>query len=295
MGAWSASVTGNDTAADLKIEYACAFFRYPPEEALQKIEAYVRGMFDESEPEEWCAYVYSLADFMWRNGILTDTVKQRALEMIDSGFGLALWAESGEKMLQKRKAALEAFRAKITSPMGKPKKIKPDVYTEDIFTSGDIIAVKLMTVGKPYAEHSKRIRQMTDDEFHSCDGKYILMQKAWSHISWKSALVPEVADHWAVFRLFHGIFDAPPAEIGSSVLRDAAFSLTGLPFFMCESSMFYFKKRKYQVLGNFPLPEIPPPPSERYVPDHRAVHVFLSVNTQWNNPDSQWLAAMQAE
>ena len=52
MGAWSTSVTGNDTAADLKDEYTCAFYRYPQEEALQKIEAYVRGMFDESDPGE---------------------------------------------------------------------------------------------------------------------------------------------------------------------------------------------------------------------------------------------------
>lgn len=294
MGAWSTSVTGNDTAADLKDEYTCAFYRYPQEEALQKIEAYVRGMFDESDPEEWCAYVYSLADFMWKKGILTDPVRARALQMIDSGFGLELWAESGEKVLRDRKKALEKFRTQIMSPMGAVKKIKPNVHTEDIFTAGDLIAIKLMTAGKTYGtKHAASDRRMTEEAFQSYDGKYFLLQKAWSHVSWHSALVPEIGDHWAVFRLFDAVFDAPPADISPENLPTARFRKTGLLYFMCESSMFYFKRRQYQLLGNFPQPEPPLPPSERYVPDRRAESVNFGISNQWWDPDAQLLAAMQ--
>ena len=89
MGAWSESITGNDTASDLLNEYPAAFFKYEPDEAVAVLDQYVReNEFDESEPEEWCNYVYSLADYMWKKGILTDEVKKRALQMIDSGFGL---------------------------------------------------------------------------------------------------------------------------------------------------------------------------------------------------------------
>ena len=96
MGAWSESITGNDTAEDLLYEYPAAFLKYEPEEAVSKIDQYVReNEFDESEPEEWCNYVYSLADYMWKKGILTDKVKESAIQMIDSGFGLDIWAESG--------------------------------------------------------------------------------------------------------------------------------------------------------------------------------------------------------
>ena len=293
MGAWSTSVTGNDTAADLKSEYTCAFFRYPQAEALERIEAYVRGMFDESDPEEWCAYVYSLADFMWKKGILTDAVKQRALQMIDSGFGLELWAESGEKTLRDRKKALEKFRAQIVTPMGPVKKIKPNVHTEDIFTGGDLIAIRLMTAGKTYGtKHAARFRPMTEETFQSYDGKYVLLQKAWSHASWHSALVPEIADFWAVFRLFDAVFDALPADITPDRLPEARFGSTGLPYLMCESSMFYFKKRKYQLIGNFPQPEPPPPPSGRCLSDHRADHVYFGISNQWWDPDAQLLAAM---
>lgn len=42
MGAWSAGITGNDTAADLKYEYQAAFSRLPPEEAVARLDEYVR-------------------------------------------------------------------------------------------------------------------------------------------------------------------------------------------------------------------------------------------------------------
>ena len=87
MGAWSVSITGNDTAEDLKSEYQAAFFYYDIETALSKIDKYVRAVgFDESDEEEWCNYYYSLADFMWRKGILTDSIRDKAVQMIDSEF-----------------------------------------------------------------------------------------------------------------------------------------------------------------------------------------------------------------
>ncbi|MEI3063042.1 MAG: hypothetical protein V8S72_08985 [Oscillospiraceae bacterium] len=58
MGAWSVSVTGNDMARDLKMDYSCAFYRWG-KSAADKIDEYIRTRFDETDPEEWCSYVYS--------------------------------------------------------------------------------------------------------------------------------------------------------------------------------------------------------------------------------------------
>ncbi len=155
MGAWSTSITGNDTAKDLYIEYVAAFYKYDVEEALKRIDDYVRGdLFDESDAEEWCNYFYSLADFMWKKGILTDSIRDKAIAMIDSGFGLELWAEAGQKTLDSRKKKLEEFKTKILSPQPPKKKIKPNVNTERIFDDGDIIAIQLQTIEKPYTELS---------------------------------------------------------------------------------------------------------------------------------------------
>ena len=79
MGSWSAGVWGNDTAEDLKFEYQCAFYRYDPEEAVRRLDEYVRtSIGDESDTIEWCNYIYSLADFLWKKGILTEAVKTAA-------------------------------------------------------------------------------------------------------------------------------------------------------------------------------------------------------------------------
>ena len=40
MGAWSVSVTGNDMARDLKMDYSCAFYRWG-ESAADKIDEYI--------------------------------------------------------------------------------------------------------------------------------------------------------------------------------------------------------------------------------------------------------------
>lgn len=289
MGAWSTSINGNDTAEDLKYEYTVAFWRYDIDTAVSKIDTYVRKEgIDESDPIAWCDYVYSLADFMWRKGILTDGVKQKALTMIETGFGLEAWAESGEKILRERKKVLAAFREKLLSPLPPKKKIKPNVYTETIFTNGDMIAVQLQTAGKPYTQSEQM--PMTDEEFHSLDGKYVLMQKIEDDSSWQSALAPDVHDYWAVFRLFDGVFDEIPSIKDCSSLKDAQMlDRRGLtPLFYCESNMFYFKRRKYVLLGN-------DAESSKQYCGHSSVGVFWGINKPWCNPDSKLLCAMGKE
>ena len=67
MGAWNASINGNDTAQDLKYEYQAAFFYNDVEIAIQKLDAY---FYEEFAEDAWADYVYSLADYMWKHGIL---------------------------------------------------------------------------------------------------------------------------------------------------------------------------------------------------------------------------------
>ncbi len=286
MGSWNTSITGNDTAQDLRSEYTVAFFHYDVAEALQKIDAFVRTEgFDESDEEEWCSYYYSLADFMWKKGILIDEVRDKAIGMIDSGFGLGLWAEAGEKVLASRKKKLEEFRTKLLSPQPSKKKIKPNVHLETIFEPGDIVAVKLQTAGKPYTENDER--PMTDDEFHAFDGKYILMQLIECRASWSSAIVPEVKDYWAYFRLFDGIYDEIPENLDFVSLSDANMlsgqKITGI--FWCESSMYYFKRRSYRVIDNRrSLIE--------GIDSRKNCSIFWGINKPWYNCDSALVAAM---
>ena len=60
------------------------------------------------------------------------------------------------------------------------------------------------------------------------------------------------------------------------------------PLFYCESSMFYFKKRDYKIVGNFPVNE------KKY--ENKALNsLFFGINRDYLNPDSTILSAMGKE
>ena len=286
MGTWNTSVTGNDTAKDLYIEYTAAFYKFDVEEALKRIDNYIRTeMFDESDEEEWCNYIYSLADFMWKKGVLTDSIRNKAIEMIDSGFGLELWQEAGQKTLDSRKKKLAEFKEKLLSPQPPKKKIKPNVHTERIFDDGDIIAVQLQTSGKPYTEQESKAS--SEEDFHNFDGKYVLMQLVNCYASWTSSIVPEVKDYWACFRLFDGIYDTVPNDVDLLSLKDALIhqgrKISSI--FTCESNMFYFKRRNYKVICNRK-------DLLSGLDANSNNSIFWGINKPWSNPDSQIIAAM---
>ncbi len=284
MGAWNVSITGNDTAQDLKYEYQAAFYYYDVETALRKLDAYVRAhVCRESDEEEWCSYYYSLADFMWRKGILTAAVRDRAVQMIDEGFGLELWAED-EKTLKKREKALTEFREKLLSPQGEKKKIRVKLNPESVFEVGDVVAFRLKTADKPYIPEVYGKKTHFDEAFFkACDGKFVVARKAKDHISYRSRVVPEVADHWIIFQLYGKIFDeCPTMEELSSV--GWAHSEDGSGVFLCESSLYYFKKRDFQVIGH----------DGKHVGSARQRNssIFFSINAPHSNADTHLIEAI---
>ncbi|MBQ9833221.1 MAG: GNAT family N-acetyltransferase [Clostridia bacterium] len=286
MGTWNTSITGNDTAKDLYIEYSAAFYKFDVEEALRRIDNHIRTeMFDESDEEEWCNYIYSLADFMWKKGILTDSIRNKAIELIDTGFGLELWAEAGQKTLDSRKKKLAEFKEKLLSSQPPKKKIKPNVHTERIFDDGDIIAVQLLTLGKTYTKQESK--PLSEKDFHAFDGKYVLMQLVECYASWTSSIVPEVKDYWACFRLFDGIYDVIPNDVNVLSLKDAMIhqgqKISSI--FTCESNMFYFKRRNCKVICNRKDLLLG-------LDTNSNNSIFWGINKPWSNPDSQIVAAM---
>ena len=291
MGTWSAGITGNDTAQDLQSEYSAAFYRYDVEEALKRIDRYVRTeMFNESDEAEWCNYIYSLADFMWKKGILTEEIRQNAIRMIDSGFGLDIWAEESKKALAARQKALAEFRKKLLSPQPTRKKITLNIHPKRIFEDGDVIAVQLQTAGKPYT--CAKDCPISEAEFHALDGKYILMQLENCYASWTSAIVPEVKDYWAKFRLFDGIYDSIPehidcASLKTVLIREGKKRCTS---FTCESSTFYFSRRGCRVLCNRKNLIADTGSSPRGLGTQAMI--FWDINKPWSNPDSHLVASI---
>ena len=280
MGAWNASINGNDTAQDLKSEYQAAFFYNDVETALAKIDAYVRSMFDESDEEEWSCYYYSLAEFMWKHGILTEDVRARAIDMIDSGFGLEIWELEGTSTLNKRKKVLAEFRGKLLSPQPPKKKIRFNLHMKPIFQTGDLVALQLKTLDKHYPAHSK----LGEDIFKGYDGKYIVLRKVGDEISQYSSIEPQLKDYWAKFQLYNAIFDDCPS---AEQLRNVPFVPTrDNSTFTSESSLFHLKKRKCRVIGNNQddLPECNKTPGLSFI--------FWGISTLWGSPELDILTAI---
>jgi hypothetical protein len=281
MGTWSGSITGNDTAQDLLMDYQATFSCNDVETALKKIDQYVRKeMFDETDEEEWCNYMYSLADYMWKKGILTIGIKNQIVEMIDSGYGLELWAEAGKKTLNDRKNALSNFRSKILSPQPPPQKIVVSLHTKTIFEVGDVVAFKLVTSDKTFTEHCT----LNKSFFESMDGKYVLVRKVADNVSYTSSIEPSIKDIWPIFQLFDIYCDTVPDLSIVEGLSFAKISQCGL--FSCEGSMFYFNKRKSSILGKY-LKEI-----EKYSAIKIDNNIFFGINKPWYNADEKLIIGL---
>lgn len=281
MGAWSLSITGNDTAQDLINDYQAAFYYNDIDTALIKIDAYVRTLFDESDSNEWCDYFYSLADYMWRKGILTDQIRDEALRLIDSGFGLEIYEEAGMKTLKKRMHVLQVFREKITSKQPPSKKITVDLYTKPIFENGDIITIQLKTSDKFFTGHCK----ISEKHFRELDGKLVALRKIANRVSYVSSVEPAVSDIWPVFQLYDKVFDEVPELKDVIELKYANTEHGSDGLFYCEGSMFHFKQRKYVILGNCQTGI----KSLDFKPGNA---IYFGINKPWVNADEKIINAI---
>ena len=287
MGVFSPTIYGNDLAEDLKGEYSVAFVYYDVEKAVEEIEKYVSKEYDLSDEYELCDYVYSLADFMWKRGILTEAVKQRALYLIDNNVAIEEWELAGKKELNARLKVLRELKERLLSPLPPKKKISIKFYTKPIFEIGDAVAIKLKTLDKIYnPDANSYLKKMTQDEFKSYHDKYIVLLKADDVISYTSCIVPEVKDIWPYFKIYKKVFDKIPTidelkKIDFVEAKVDLYDTKPCSLFMTEGSISYFKKRDYVIIG-----------TDKRISgnwSHNGILNF-SVNKEWGNFDSEVLA-----
>lgn len=174
MGAWGAGLYQDDVACDVK-EYYTECLRDDDESAEDKTLDYFE---DELNDDENCAVVwFALADTQWKYGRLSETVKSKALEYIDNGINLQLWADEDIKLYSKREKVLADLKEKLLSPMPAKKKLrKPHVFTCS-WNIGDVFAYQL----KSDLAKEKGVF-----------GKWLVMQKVNQADNLKNGLSPVV-------------------------------------------------------------------------------------------------------
>lgn len=167
MGAWSAEIFDDDDAADIIDEYKILLgYGMSPREAYQKISGYFYPDYEDAV-EGKDVYWLSIALFQWKNGILMDEVKERALECIADESYLERWKDSGEEIYQERKQVLEKLRYNLMNVVNEEKKKFPkcpaDFRRKTKWKAGDLLAYKMTAPIKPWgdcfsSDEKKRLR-----------------------------------------------------------------------------------------------------------------------------------------
>ncbi len=277
MGVWSASIDGNDTAADLKIEYSILFGKYDVETAVQKLDAYVKANNGE---DEYKVYVYSVARYMWKHGILTEEMKKRALNLIEND-DLHEYVEVGQPLLRQREKVLAQLKNMLSSPQPSKKDIKLEINPNRFLEVGDIVSLKL---------HES--------------GQYILLQKVYDSVGAGSSIEKDMKNIYPYFLLLDYFSDREPTLDDAMNSKPAKYTSIEYSYelqgkkpvaqrneivknyvFFCEGRSFHFARRKYRVLGNLE-------PKINYIIPRRE----LEICNLWRQDDErQMLKAIRGE
>lgn len=219
MGTWD-SIYNNDTALDLQADYRVAFWKYPPEEAVSRLDAYVQQVYGEDK-RDWASYIISLAMFVHKYGISHPVAIERgikAIDEIDSVYGDD-FSRSDYKKLWK-------VKERLLIPQPAAKKIsKPNCSIPPDLQIGDVVSLAV----------------------NSREGKkYILLQKVGDYLSWTSSFDPSVRNIAPVFMLFD-YFEAQPPQLADLNHAGCKGVFTGI------GNQRDYIKRELTVLGNLPV------------------------------------------
>jgi hypothetical protein len=140
MGAWGPAIFSDDVACDIRDDY-----RELLEDGVEDEDASARIVekYKHLDQDEAHVLWLALAAAQAALGRLDDSVRDRALTIIDEGTGLELWAEAGSEKLAKRKAALAKLRDTLTGPPKRRSAVRtPWAHVTDL-VPGDVLAFRL--------------------------------------------------------------------------------------------------------------------------------------------------------
>ena len=142
MGAWGTAIFSDDTAADTRD----AFTDFVAE-GLSADDATARLVAESADiladEEEANVFWLAIAGTQWKLGRLIDSVRDRALKIIDSGADLRRWQDNRTSEINQRKKHLAKLREQLLAPQPKQKKLKPFKKSATDFRPGDVAVFRL--------------------------------------------------------------------------------------------------------------------------------------------------------
>jgi hypothetical protein len=186
MGAWGMAIFADDTASDVRGDFRDLIAEgLSPEQATKKIFEKYRSSLN--DPDDGPPFWLGLAVTQWKCGRLLESVKAKALAIIDSGANLKRW--SGDA---KRRAVLEKTRALLSSPPPPATRIRKRYQEDNDWPVGELIS------------------------YHTPQGKYAVLRVA-GHVTGSTGKHPiiELVDWYA----------AQPASLDDARMLDTRFGI----------------------------------------------------------------------
>jgi len=140
MGTWGTAIFSDDFAADIKGEFSNKIgFGKTPEDATKEL---ISEYSDElTDPDISGLFWLALAATQWTLGRLQESVKRKAIEIIESGQDLERWAEN-EIDHKKRQAVLEKLKQQLQNEQPNQKKLAIPFIRETKMETGDLLTYR---------------------------------------------------------------------------------------------------------------------------------------------------------
>lgn len=144
MSAWGIGIYENDTAEDVRTAY---FKLQNRGKSSEEVQAELLEMFSDviADSDDAPLFWMALADQQWKSGMLTELVKQNALDAIKLGIDLHQWYAVSPEMGNRRKLILYQLQQQLETPSPK----KQPLHSKKTYTCswnvGDVFAFPLST------------------------------------------------------------------------------------------------------------------------------------------------------
>ncbi len=163
MGTWGVKIYQDDLALDIKDEYKYLLEKGKTnEEAIKEMLETFEGEIEDAD--EGAMFWIVFADVLWNYGRLTEEIKKKAIEEIESGRDLIKWKqEVSIKVYEQRKREIEKVKEKLNTQQPEEKRIPKHRLYKCEWKNGDVFAYKLES------EYAK------EKGLHN---QYLIMQKA---------------------------------------------------------------------------------------------------------------------
>lgn len=145
MGAWGPSIYSCDIAEDVQDACKEIYSFYTVEEGNRRIISAFHDISGQDfVDDEYASFWYVLADWQWKHGLLNQTIKEKALQLLDSYAGLDEWEGTD---VSKRKKALDKLKQQLLQPQPDAKKPRATI-SKPKHMPGDVIIFKACTLSK---------------------------------------------------------------------------------------------------------------------------------------------------